>query len=307
MRQKWFEDEQEIHLLQRGKRSVLNVVFGRFTVIALLLVLEFVFLFWGAQFLGRYSPVFYVAGRVLAVLCILWLVNRPGNPMPKITWIVLIMALPVFGMLLYLFVQMDVGHRFINHRLQETIAETAEYMPAQQELMERLRTEQPELHGLATYMTRVAASPVYENTAAAAEYVSKCGRNDIAAIGSPDCAELYNLVGIRDDIMNTDNNYTRFICISKELEIYPGAHKTSVIFKAPHRPGALYDVLSKFRAVDINISKLESRPIPGRDFEFKFYIDVAASVYRPELTDLINELDSELEFFDYLGTYTEIS
>lgn len=148
---------------------------------------------------------------------------------------------------------------------------------------------------------------VYENTAAAAEYVSKCGRNDIAAIGSPDCAELYNLVGIRDDIMNTDNNYTRFICISKELEIYPGAHKTSVIFKAPHRPGALYDVLSKFRAVDINISKLESRPIPGRDFEFKFYIDVAASVYRPELTDLINELDSELEFFDYLGTYTEIS
>lgn len=165
MRQKWFEDEQEIHLLQRGKRSALNVVFGRFTVIALLLVLEFVFLFWGAQFLGRYSPVFYVAGRVLAVLCILWLVNRPGNPMPKITWIVLIMALPVFGMLLYLFVQMDVGHRFINHRLQETIAETAEYMPAQQELMERLRTEQPELHGLATYMARAAASPIYENTA----------------------------------------------------------------------------------------------------------------------------------------------
>ncbi|MGN1168619.1 MAG: bifunctional chorismate mutase/prephenate dehydratase [Acutalibacteraceae bacterium] len=148
---------------------------------------------------------------------------------------------------------------------------------------------------------------VYDNTAAAAEYVAKSGRNDIAAIGSPDCADLYNLVGIKDDIMNTDNNYTRFICVSKNLEIYPGAHRTSVVFKVPHRPGALYDVLSKFRALDININKLESRPIPGRDFEFKFYFDMDVSVYRPELADLINELGNELESFDYLGSYTEIS
>ncbi len=148
---------------------------------------------------------------------------------------------------------------------------------------------------------------VFSNTAAAAEYVAKSGRDDIAAIGSPDCAELYNLVNINDDIMNTDNNYTRFICVSKSLEIYPGAHKTSVVFKVPHRPGALYDVLSKFRALDVNLIKLESRPIPGRDFEFKFYIDLDASVYRPELFELINELDNELESFDYLGSYTEIS
>ncbi len=148
---------------------------------------------------------------------------------------------------------------------------------------------------------------VFNNTAAAAEYVSKSGRSDIAAIGSPDCADLYNLVNISDDIMNSDNNYTRFICVSKSLEIYPGAHRTSIVFKVPHRPGALYDVLSKFRALDVNLIKLESRPIPGRDFEFKFYIDLDASVYRPELFELIKELDNELESFDYLGSYTEIS
>lgn len=147
---------------------------------------------------------------------------------------------------------------------------------------------------------------VFDNTAAAAEYVSKSGRDDIAAIGSPDCADLYNLVSIRDDIMNTDNNYTRFICVSKDLEIYPGAQKTSIVFKVPHRPGALFDVLSKFRALDINLIKLESRPIPGRDFEFKFYIDLDASIYRSELFELINELDNELDSFDYLGSYTEI-
>ena len=147
---------------------------------------------------------------------------------------------------------------------------------------------------------------VFDNTAAAAEYVSKSGRDDVAAIGSPDCADLYNLVSIRDDIMNTDNNYTRFICVSKDLEIYPGAQKTSIVFKVPHRPGALFDVLSKFRALDINLIKLESRPIPGRDFEFKFYIDLDASIYRSELFELINELDNELDSFDYLGSYTEI-
>lgn len=147
---------------------------------------------------------------------------------------------------------------------------------------------------------------VFDNTAAAAEYVSKSGRDDLAAIGSPDCADLYNLVSIRDDIMNTDNNYTRFICVSKDLEIYPGAQKTSIVFKVPHRPGALFDVLSKFRALDINLIKLESRPIPGRDFEFKFYIDLDASIYRNELFELINELDNELDSFDYLGSYTEI-
>lgn len=164
MSQKWFEDDQEIHLLQRGKRGVLHVVFGRFTVIALLLVLEVALMFGAAHALGKYSPVFYAVGRVLAVACILYLVNKPGNPTGKITWIVLIMALPAFGLLLYLFVQMDVGHRLINRRLQETIAETAEYMPSQQELMERLRSEQPEVSSLASYTMKVADCPVYENT-----------------------------------------------------------------------------------------------------------------------------------------------
>lgn len=165
MSQKWFEDDNEIRLLQRGKRKALNIIFGRFTVVALLLVLEFALMFLATHTLGEYSIVFYIGERVLAVVAILYLVNKPGNPAMKLTWIVLIMGLPAFGVPLYLFVQMDVGHRYINHRLQETIAETAEFMPAQRELMERLRTEQPELHSLATYTAKTAACPVYENTA----------------------------------------------------------------------------------------------------------------------------------------------
>ncbi|MDO5576815.1 MAG: hypothetical protein Q4F84_07020, partial [Fibrobacter sp.] len=105
---------------------------------------------------------------------------------------------------------------------------------------------------------------------------------------------------------NSDCNFTRFMCISKKPEIYPGANKTSIMVVAPHKPGALYKVISKFYATDINLTKLESRPIPGRDFEFMFYFDMEVSVYSAAFLPLIGELESQLEEFQYLGSYNEI-
>lgn len=146
----------------------------------------------------------------------------------------------------------------------------------------------------------------FENTALAAKYVSESGREDIAAISSKDCAELYNLSVLSYNIQNNDNNYTRFICISKELEVYPGSDKTSLMLTVPHKPGALYHVMARFYALGLNLAKLESRPIPGRDFEFMFYFDIDTSVYAPELFMLISELESDIEQFIYLGSYKEI-
>ena len=85
-----------------------------------------------------------------------------------------------------------------------------------------------------------------ENTALAAEAVAKSGRTDIAAIASYDCASLYGLKCLESDIQDRGNNYTRFICISKNLEIYPGADRTSVMMTLPHRPGSLCRALSRF-------------------------------------------------------------
>ena len=73
-----------------------------------------------------------------------------------------------------------------------------------------------------------------------------------------------------------------------------------------HKPGSLYRVLSRFFALGVNLTKLESRPIPGRDFEFRFYFDISESVYSPALTQLICELENELEEFSYLGSYSEV-
>lgn len=146
---------------------------------------------------------------------------------------------------------------------------------------------------------------VCKNTAAAAKMVAESGRTDCAAIGSKDCAELYSLRVLKSGVQNTDNNYTRFICISKKPEIYPGAKKTSIMLTIPHKPGSLYNIISKFAALGLNMTKLESRPIPGSNFEFMFYFDIDASVYSENLKALLCELESECEQFSYLGSYTE--
>ena len=145
-----------------------------------------------------------------------------------------------------------------------------------------------------------------ENTAMAAEAVAKSGRHDIAAIASYDCASLYGLKCLESDIQDRGNNYTRFICISKKLEIYPGANRTTVMMTLPHRPGSLCRALSRFYSLGINITKLESRPLPERDFQFMFYFDLETSVYSGEFGRMIDDLDSISEDFRYLGSYSEV-
>ncbi len=146
---------------------------------------------------------------------------------------------------------------------------------------------------------------VCSNTAAAAQMIAESGRKDAAAISSGHCAALYGLQCLASEIQNNSNNHTRFICISKDPEIYPGADHTSLMLVLPNRPGSLYQLLSRFNAQDVNLIKLESRPLPGRDFEFMFYFDLEGSVQSPSFEKLIEELDVTLNQFTYLGSYSE--
>ena len=145
-----------------------------------------------------------------------------------------------------------------------------------------------------------------ENTAVAANMVAQSGRTDVAAISSHICEELYGLKSLVDSVQDKGNNRTRFICISKNLEIYPGADKTSIMMILPHKPGALYKVLARMYVLGINVIKLESRPIPDSDFEFMFYFDLETSIYSEEFVQLMCELDDLCEEFKYLGSYTEV-
>ena len=146
---------------------------------------------------------------------------------------------------------------------------------------------------------------IADNTAMAAKMVSEYQGEGIGAIASSNCGDIYNLSPVKKDIENHGNNYTRFICISKELEIYEGSDKISLMFSVPHTPGALFDLLSKFAALDINVSKIESRPLPGTDFEFIFYFDLETSVKEEAVVKLMGELDNSLDNFQFLGCYGE--
>ena len=145
-----------------------------------------------------------------------------------------------------------------------------------------------------------------ENTAVAAQTVAESDRQDLAALSSYNCAELYGLSCIEANVQDKGNNYTRFICISKKPEVYPGADRTSIMVVLPHKPGALYKVLSRFYTLGIDLIKLESRPMPDRDFEFMFYFDFQTSVYSEEFVQLICELEEVCEQFKYLGSYSEV-
>ncbi|MGI6495236.1 MAG: chorismate mutase [Kiritimatiellia bacterium] len=163
------------------------------------------------------------------------------------------------------------------------------------------------LHQCAPYLDTLKGvkTTAYDNTATAAQRVAESDRADLAVIASKACAEHYGLEVLAEGIQGSEGNYTRFVCIARQLEIYPGANRTSMLMELPNKPGSLYRVLVRFYALGINMVKLESRPIPSSAFDFMFYIEVDAPVYAPAFMQLMAELDTELPRFRYLGSYIE--
>jgi len=145
-----------------------------------------------------------------------------------------------------------------------------------------------------------------DNTAMAAKMVAESGNRHAAAISSHPCAALYGLKCINDQIQDSDNNYTRFICITKDPVIYAGANRISLILAFENKPGALYEILSKLAALDINMTKLESCPVAGSDFEFIFFIELDASVQDPSVLAMLEEMERCCASFHFLGNYAEV-
>jgi len=145
-----------------------------------------------------------------------------------------------------------------------------------------------------------------DNTAVAAKMVAESSNPHVAAISSHPCAELYGLECISDAIQDSDNNYTRFICISKDPVIYAGANRISLVIAFDNKPGALYELLSKLAALDINMTKLESCPVVGSDFEFVFFLELDASVQDPSVLAMLEEMERSCARFQFLGNYAEV-
>ena len=144
------------------------------------------------------------------------------------------------------------------------------------------------------------------NPAMAAKMVAESGSRHAAAISSHPCAALYGLECVSDDIQNSDNNYTRFFCITKDPVIYAGANRISLIIACDNKPGALYEILSKLAALNINMTKLESCPVSGRNFEFMFFLELEADVQAPGVLSMLQEMERSCASFNFLGSYAEV-
>ena len=145
------------------------------------------------------------------------------------------------------------------------------------------------------------------NTATAAEALAANKTRGVAVIASRTCADLYGLEIIAERIQNAALNYTRFICIAKNTQIYSDANRIGIMLSLPHKPGSLNDIISKFSAIDVNLTKLESRPVPGMDFEFRFIFEFEASISDVSVLSLLADLaaDPEIDRFTFLGAYSE--
>jgi chorismate mutase/prephenate dehydratase len=116
----------------------------------------------------------------------------------------------------------------------------------------------------------------------------------------------YDLEAPADQARGGVKGGTPFVCIARGLEIYPGSDRVSLMLSLPHTSGALYRMIAQFAALDLNLTKLESRPIAGNDLEYLLYIDLEASVWSDEVVSLLGECSASGRLFNFLGGYREI-
>ena len=145
----------------------------------------------------------------------------------------------------------------------------------------------------------------YDNTALAGEFVLN-SNDKVAAICSEEYAEMSGLDILNNNITNANENYTRFICISKDIYISENADIISVSLSLSHTPGALYRLLTKFSVIGLNLLRIESKPIASKDFNVVFYLDFSGSIKQPEVIEIISALKAELDYFKFLGNYSEV-
>lgn len=141
------------------------------------------------------------------------------------------------------------------------------------------------------------------NTATSAKMVAKLQDPRKAAIASRRAADLYGLEILAEKINTNNNNYTRFVVVAEKPSYTEKADKVSVVFTVPHTEGSLHRILSVFAANGLNLLKLESRPIPGKSWEYNFFADFTGNLRGEGMDDVIHQLIDETLSFRILGNY----
>ncbi|MCL2530907.1 MAG: chorismate mutase [Oscillospiraceae bacterium] len=148
---------------------------------------------------------------------------------------------------------------------------------------------------------------VCDNTAIAAKRAAQEDKPGVAVISSEECADLYGLNVLKQEIQDRSDNQTRFICITKQAMIPPCANKSSVLISLPHHAGTLAEILQLLASMEINLTKLTNLPVLGNALDAVFYLDLECDATSPNYPIMIEKLARHCETLDVLGSYEEIT
>lgn len=158
------KDNDKILLLEKGKRGLFSIVFGRTSVILALILLQMGYLAVTFSALSKYIPFTSATYTLISIAFVVYIMNKPSNPSIKLSWAAVILLFPVFGILLYLFIDLNVGHRLINTKLQAEIKETRQFSIQDEKVMGNLKRKDAGIANLAKYMGNCGSYPIYENS-----------------------------------------------------------------------------------------------------------------------------------------------
>ncbi|MGN1340458.1 MAG: bifunctional chorismate mutase/prephenate dehydratase [Oscillospiraceae bacterium] len=150
----------------------------------------------------------------------------------------------------------------------------------------------------------------YANNAMAAHMVAENRSSELGCICSRECAEMHGLDIVNPAIAADPNNATRFICISKDIEVYDGADTVAVSVSLPHISGSLYRMLTKFAVNELDLTKIQSKPLPLEfrhdSNEVMFYLEFSGNINQPVVLRLLNNFETEYSYFRLHGNFLSV-
>ena len=156
----------------------------------------------------------------------------------------------------------------------------------------------------AAYLRNLGIKPeqVYD-TAGSVKMLKESGARDVAAIASKRAAEIYEMQILEEGIEDNSENFTRFLAVGREATVPEGEAKTSIVFSLKNLPGSLFKAMSVFALRDIDLTKIESRPLQGKPWEYLFYIDFIGSAQNETVRRALDHLGEYAVTLRVLGSY----